>query len=54
MANYLELAKHYNLNLTEVSILVKLDKKYPKTITNDQLSDNEEWTGGYLRKRKHD
>ncbi|MFC2947637.1 hypothetical protein [Virgibacillus sediminis] len=41
MANYLEAAKHYKLTLMEVSILVQLDKNYPKAVTIDQLGGHE-------------
>ncbi|MFC2948511.1 hypothetical protein [Virgibacillus sediminis] len=40
MTNYLELSREYNLDLTEISVLVQLDKRYPNAVTIEELTDD--------------
>ncbi|WP_164670250.1 hypothetical protein [Virgibacillus doumboii] len=42
MRNLLEVAKGNNLNLIEVSILVELDKNYPKAIEIEEVYIDEQ------------
>ncbi|MEC5425988.1 hypothetical protein QGM71_21275 [Virgibacillus sp. C22-A2] len=40
MTNILEIAQNNKLSLIEVSILVELDKKYPRTVSIDEVTTN--------------
>ncbi|MGJ9458488.1 hypothetical protein [Oceanobacillus sp. CF4.6] len=41
MVNYLEIAQENNLTLIEVSILVRLNQRYPHAVSMDELSEDE-------------
>ncbi|MFC4557954.1 hypothetical protein ACFO3D_07000 [Virgibacillus kekensis] len=40
MKHILKVAEEYDLNLIEMSILVELDEKYPRTVEIEEVSSN--------------